>query len=74
MMFAQVVWAAAVGLLSTTATEGAARATPVALAGARIHTAAGPAVKNCTIVFQDGVIAALGADPSPPGRCRGGWT
>ena len=41
--------------------------TPVALVGARVHTAAGPAIENGTIVFQDGVITALGADVSPPG-------
>ena len=40
---------------------------PVALVGARIHTAAGPAIDNGTIVFQDGVITALGADVAPPG-------
>lgn len=45
----------------------APQSTPVALVGARIHTAAGPAVENGTIVFQDGVITAVGADVSPPG-------
>ncbi|MCY4398254.1 MAG: amidohydrolase family protein [Gemmatimonadetes bacterium] len=44
-----------------------AQAAPVALVGARIHTAAGPAIEAGTIVFQDGVITALGADISPPG-------
>ena len=48
-------------------TPAAPQATPVALVGARIHTAAGPAIENGTIVFQDGVITALGADVSPPG-------
>ncbi len=48
-------------------TPAAAQATPVALVGARIHTAAGPAIENGTIVFQDGVITALGADLPPPG-------
>jgi len=48
-------------------TPAAAQSTPVALVGARIHTAAGPAIENGTIVFQDGVITALGADLPPPG-------
>lgn len=43
----------------------ASQAAPVALVGARIHTAAGPAVENGTIVFQDGVITALGAGIVP---------
>ena len=45
----------------------APQATPVALVGARIHTAAGPALENGTIVFRDGVITAVGADIPPPG-------
>ncbi|MXX54459.1 MAG: amidohydrolase family protein [Gemmatimonadetes bacterium] len=48
-------------------TPAASQSTPVALVGARIHTAAGPAIENGTIVFQDGVITALGADLPPPG-------
>ena len=40
---------------------------PVALVGARIHTAAGAAIESGTIVFRDGVITALGANISPPG-------
>ena len=39
---------------------------PVALVGARIHTAAGPAIENGTIVFRDGVITALGTNISLP--------
>lgn len=49
------------------ATAARAQEAPVALVGARIHTAAGPAIENGTIVFQDGVITALGADLPPPG-------
>ena len=45
----------------------APQATPVALVGARIHTAAGAAIESGTIVFQDGVITALGADITLPG-------
>ena len=45
----------------------APQSTPVALVGARIHTAAGPAIENGTIVFSGGVITAVGADLSPPG-------
>ncbi len=45
----------------------APQSTPVALVGARIHTVAGPAIENGTIVFQEGVITAVGADVSPPG-------
>ena len=48
-------------------TPAAPQSTPVALVGARIHTAAGPAIENGTIIFQDGVITALGADLPPPG-------
>ena len=58
---------AIVGLLpTTTATEAVAQSTPVALVGARIHTAVGPPIENGTIVFQDGVITALGANLVPP--------
>ncbi len=58
----------AAGLLpGVAAAELVAQAAPVALVGARIHTAAGPPIENGTIVFQDGVITALGADVSPPG-------
>ena len=49
------------------ATAAMAQEAPVALVGARIHTAAGPAIENGTIVFSGGVITALGADVSPPG-------
>lgn len=49
------------------ATAARAQEAPVALVGARIHTAAGPALENGTIVFQDGVITALGAGLPPPG-------
>ena len=55
------------GLLpGATATELEAQTTPVALVGARIHTAAGPTIETGTIVFRDGVITAVGADVSPP--------
>ena len=54
-------------LIGTTATGTAAQTTPVALVGARIHTAAGPVIQNGAIVFQDGVITAIGADLSLPG-------
>ena len=43
-----------------------AQEAPVALVGARIHTAAGPAIENGTIVFADGVITAVGAGVAPP--------
>ena len=58
-----------VGGFAASAAASAARAqdAPVALVGARIHTAAGPAIENGTIVFAGGVITALGADVSPPG-------
>ncbi len=45
----------------------APQSTPVALVGARIHTAAGSAIENGTVVFRDGVITAIGADLPPPG-------
>ena len=48
------------------ATAARAQEAPVALVGARIHTAAGPAIENGTIVFADGVIAAVGAGVAPP--------
>ena len=53
--------------LAVAATAAGAQEAPVALVGARIHTAAGPAIENGTIVFSGGVITALGADVSPPG-------
>ena len=57
-----------VGALAAAAIPAAAtaQATPVALVGARIHTAAGPVIEDGTIVFQGGVITALGADVAPP--------
>ncbi len=56
------------GLAAAAAASGArAQDATVALVGARIHTAAGPAIENGTIVFAGGVITALGADVSPPG-------
>lgn len=62
-MSARLAWAAAPGLLAmAAATEAAGQDTPVALVGARIHTAAGPALENGTIVFRDGVITALGQE------------
>ena len=58
---------AAAVLLPGPATAGLeAQATPVALVGARIHTAVGPAIETGTIVFRDGVITAVGADVTPP--------
>lgn len=48
------------------ATAASAQEAPVALVGARIHTAAGPAIENGTIVFADGVITAVGAGVAPP--------
>ena len=58
---------AAAGLLTGAAATGLeAQTTPVALVGARIHTAAGPTIETGTIVFRDGVITAVGADVSPP--------
>ena len=58
-----------VGGLASAVAATAARAqeAPVALVGARIHTAAGPTIENGTVVFRDGVITAVGADVSPPG-------
>lgn len=52
---------------AVTATVARAQEAPIALVGARIHTAAGPAIENGTVVFRDGVITAVGADVSPPG-------
>ena len=58
---------AAAGLLTgAAATALEAQTTPVALVGARIHTAAGPTIETGTIVFRDGVITAVGAGVSPP--------
>ena len=58
-----------VGGLASAVAATAARAqeAPVALVGARIHTAAGPTIENGTVVFSGGVITAVGADVSPPG-------
>src|SRR5205823_8336549 len=59
--------------LIATALIAAALAAPldaqvVALRGATVHTAAGPALRNATIVIRDGKIAAVGTDVSvPPG-------
>ena len=61
--------AAALCALAVPAAPGGAAGQdlPVALVGARIHTAAGPIVEAGTIVFRDGVITAVGAGISPPG-------
>ena len=48
------------------ATAAKAQEAPVALVGARIHTAAGPAIENGTLVFAEGVITAVGAGVAPP--------
>ena len=56
----------ALAVFAAAPTPAAPQATPVALVGARIHTAAGPAIENGTIVFSGGVITAIGADVSPP--------
>ena len=59
--------AAAIAAPAASAAIGAPQDQPVALVGARIHTAAGAAIESGTIVFRDGVITALGANISPPG-------
>ena len=56
----------ALAVFAAAPTPAAPQTTPVALVGARIHTAAGPAIENGTIVFSGGVITAIGADVSPP--------
>ena len=61
-----LTFGAAVAVLSGFPAPAAPQSTPVALVGARIHTAAGPAIENGTIVFSGGVITAVGADLSPP--------
>ena len=61
-----VAVAIAAAVAAVAAVEARAQDAPVALVGARIHTAAGPAIESGTIVFTDGVITALGADVSPP--------
>ena len=56
----------AVTLAAAIPAPAAPQSTPVALVGARIHTAAGPAIESGTIVFSGGVITAVGADISTP--------
>ena len=61
-----LTFGALVAVLGAAPTLAAPQTTPVALVGARIHTAAGPAIENGTIVFSGGVITAIGADVSLP--------
>ena len=63
----KIVTATLLAGITAAPAPAAPQATPVALVGARIHTAAGPALENGTIVFRDGVITAVGADIPPPG-------
>jgi imidazolonepropionase-like amidohydrolase len=43
---------------------------PIALTGATIHTMAGEVVENGTIVFENGIITAVGADVQIPSGAR----
>jgi imidazolonepropionase-like amidohydrolase len=43
---------------------------PIALQGATIHTVAGGVIENGTIVFENGVITAVGADVAIPAGAR----
>ncbi len=61
---------------SPTPSEGQVRMTvppqsePIALQGATIHTVAGGVIENGTIVFENGVITAVGSDVPIPAGAR----
>lgn len=58
---------ALVAALALSAPAASAAAT-IALKGARVHTAAGPAIDNAVLLIENGRIAAVGSDvPIPPG-------
>lgn len=70
------VAAAALALATTAPATAQVRMTvppqsePIALTGATIHTMAGEVVENGTIVFEDGLIVAVGADVEIPAGAR----
>ncbi len=43
---------------------------PIALVGATIHTLAGEPIENGTILFEDGIITAIGTDVTLPDNAR----
>lgn len=43
---------------------------PIALTGGTLHTVAGPVIENGTILFEDGVITAIGTDVAIPAGAR----
>ena len=45
---------------------GAAQDHPIALVGATVHPASGPAIENGIVVFDKGKITAVGADVTVP--------
>ena len=68
---AAVLWAAAPILLNAQVRMTAPPQTrPVALRGATIHTVAGGTIENGTILFENGVIAAIGTEVDIPAGAR----
>lgn len=58
--------APALALAATAQVPAPPQSQPIALTGATIHTVANGVIENGTIVFEDGVITAVGADVSVP--------
>lgn len=55
-------------LVASDPVPGAPQSAPVAIVGATVHTVAGPAVEGATIIFNEGVIVAIGRGVAvPPG-------
>lgn len=76
LTLAVAIAAAAAPLLSPTSVSAQVRMTvppqsePVALRGATIHTVTNGVIENGTIVFENGVIIAVGADVEIPAGAR----
>lgn len=75
-LLGSVLTAGAVFALGATATQAQVRMTvppqsePIALQGATIHTVSSGVIENGTIVFENGVISAVGADVEIPAGAR----
>lgn len=58
------------GILSATAQQvpAPAQEETISITGVTAHVGDGTVIENCTLVFEDGKIKAIGADVSPEGR------
>jgi imidazolonepropionase-like amidohydrolase len=52
------------------APAGASAAETLALTGGTVHTVSGPTLENATVVIQNGKIAAVGANVTPPADAK----